>query len=455
VLISEPLAIRARRFQAVLVCGLQEGEFPLGGTPEPFLSDDRRRELAAAAGLRLRPGDDALARERYLFYACVSRATRVVALSYRSSDEEGNLALPSPFLADVAELLEPDWAVHRRQRLLADVVWPPGEAPTERELARTEAAAFAPLAGELPAPVRSLSPTALRHVRHSEILSGGALEAYGDCPMKWLVERELQPDQIAPEPDPVVRGSHMHDVLEQVIERLGQAVTPESLPDALEFLDEVLEESSPRIAAGRPEGVREAALRAIEADLRRYLEHEASDGNRWEPRALELRFGFEAEEGSLPALELAERPGSVRIRGAIDRIDVDPEETRAVVRDYKSGSSRPDFQGARWRAERRLQVALYMLAVRDLMGLEPVAGLYQPLTGSDLRARGVYLEGAQTASRLVTTDARDADALNDELEDARARALALAARLRAGELTPNPTTCSRDGCRFPGICRSQ
>jgi ATP-dependent helicase/DNAse subunit B len=455
VLIAEPLAIRARRFQAVLVCGLQEGEFPLASPPEPFLSDDRRRELAVAAGLRLRPSDDGLARERYLFYACVSRATRAVVLSYHSSDEEGNLALPSPFIADVAELLEPDWADRRRRRLLADVVWPPGEAPTARELARTEAAACAPLAGELAVPVRSLSQTALRHVRHSEILSGGALEAYGDCPMKWLVDRELQPERIAPEPDPVVRGSHMHDVLEQVIERLGRAVTPESLPDALEFLDEVLAESSPRIAAGRPEGVREAALRAIEADLRRYLEHEASDGNEWEPKALELRFGFEGEEGSLPALELAQRPGTVRIRGAIDRVDVDPGETRAIVRDYKSGSSRPDYQGARWRAERRLQVALYMIAVRDLMGLEPVAGLYQPLTGNDLRARGVFLEDAEAGTRLVTTDARDADALDDALEDARSRAIALAARLRAGELTPNPTTCSRDGCRFPGICRSQ
>ena len=54
VLIAEPLAIRARRFRAVFVCGLQEGEFPLAGAPEPFLSDERRRELAAAAGLRLR-----------------------------------------------------------------------------------------------------------------------------------------------------------------------------------------------------------------------------------------------------------------------------------------------------------------------------------------------------------------------------------------------------------------
>ena len=58
-----------------------------------------------ASGLRLRPREDALDGERYLFYAAVSRATERVFLAYRSSDEEGNLALPSPFIADVAELL--------------------------------------------------------------------------------------------------------------------------------------------------------------------------------------------------------------------------------------------------------------------------------------------------------------------------------------------------------------
>jgi ATP-dependent helicase/DNAse subunit B len=455
VLLSEPLAIRARRFAAVFVCGLQEGEFPLASAPEPFLSDDRRRELAAGSGLRLRPSDDALARERYLFYACVSRASRVVVLSYRSSDEEGNVALPSPFIADVAELLEPDWAGRRRKRLLADVVWPAGEAPTARELARSAAAESAPTAGEPPPPLHSLSQQALRLVRHSEILSGGALEAYGDCPVKWLVERELQPTPFDPESDAIVRGSFMHAVLEEVIERLGRAVTPQSLPDALEILEEVLAESSPAIAVGRPEGVRAAATAAIEADLRRYLAHEARDATDWEPWALELRFGFDGEEGSLPALELGQRPGTVRIRGAVDRVDVQPGGRRAIVRDYKSGSSRPDYQVAHWRSDRRLQVALYMLAVRDLLGLGPVAGLYQPLTGNDLRARGVFLDGAEVGTRLVVNDGRDEDRLRDELEDAAARAIALAARLRAGELTPCPQTCSRDGCRYPGICRSQ
>ena len=92
-----------------------------------------------------------------------------------------------------------------------------------------------------------------------------------------------------------------------------------------------------------------------------------------------------------------------------------------------------------------------MLAVRELMGLEPVAGLYQPLSGNDLRARGVFLEDAEAGDRLVShRRARRATSSTTRSRTPRARAVALAARLRAGELTPCPQTCSRDGCRFPG-----
>ena len=254
VLLADPLSIRARRFRAVLVCGLQESEFPVAAAPDPFLSDELRRELAACSGLRLRPREDGLARERYLFYTSVSRATERVILAYRSSDEEGNLALPSPFLADVAELLVEDWPERRRRRMLSDVVWPTATAPTERELARARAAAAAPRAGEVPSPIGSLGPVALEHVRHTRILSAGALETFADCPVKWLVERELQPDKLEPDPDALARGSYMHSVLEQVLRRLGGPVTSDSLPRALELLDEVLADTSHDIAVGRGDG---------------------------------------------------------------------------------------------------------------------------------------------------------------------------------------------------------
>ncbi len=395
VLLAEPLGIRARRFRAVFVCGLSESEFPAPERSEPFLSDERRRELAFASGLRLAPRDDARARERYLFYACVSRATERVVLSWRSSDEEGNLALPSPFIADVAELFVGDWFECRRRRLLADIVWAPEEAPTPREFERSLAAGRAELNGRPPAGGRpegavshSLGEAALAHVRHTEVVSAGALEIFAACPMRWLVERELSPASFEPEPDALARGSFMHAALEAVIDRLAGPVTPESLPVALRILDEVMAELPARIAPGAPEALRMAAVGSIEADLRRYLAHEAADACDWIPHALELRFGFAGEPESLPPITLGEGDHRVRLRGVIDRVDVDPGgRGTAIVRDYKSGAARPEQQGARWRCDRQLQVALYMLVVRELLGLAPVAGLYQPLGGGDLQPR--------------------------------------------------------------------
>ncbi|HEY2258678.1 MAG TPA: PD-(D/E)XK nuclease family protein [Solirubrobacteraceae bacterium] len=466
VLLAEPLQIRARRFRAVFVCGLQEGAFPLPARPEPFLSDERRRELAACSGLRLRAHEDALARERYLFYAAISRATERVFVSYRSSDEEGNLALPSPFIADLAELLVVDWPRRAQRRLLADVVWAPESAPTAHELERSLAAADAPEAGDEPAPERVLGSQALATLRHTRILSAGALEAYADCPMRWLIERELRPEALEPEPEAIARGNLMHDLLERLLRRLDGPVSEDSLQRARAILDELLAElgaeAGARLAPGRPGVVGAAALRAIEADLRRYLDREAVRGGDWRPVGLELRFGFEPGDGgaadaateSLPALELGAGQDRVLVRGMIDRVDID-REGRALVRDYKSGAGRPQYQGGRWRLDRRLQVALYMVVVRELLGREPVGGFYQPLRGEDLRARGLFLKGTDVGMAVVAGDGREAEELESELGDAVDRAIALATALRAGGLTPCPQTCSRDGCAYPGICRSQ
>jgi RecB family exonuclease len=356
--------------------------------------------------------------------------------------------------------------------MLADVTWPAAEAPTARELERAHAAAGPRRAGRRGTgaggrtAVRRLAEPALAHVRHREIVSGGALESFGRCPVKWLVERQLEPEPFEPDSDALTRGSYMHAVLERVLRRLGTAVTPDSLGDALTVLGEVLaelpadgSEGGVEIGPGRPEGLRAALRRSIEADLRRYLAHEAADGCDWAPLALELRFGFgagedEAEE-SLPAVRLGDEPDAVLLRGVIDRVDVDPSGREAIVRDYKSGSTRPERQGARWLVERQLQVALYMLAVRELLGLDPIAGLYQPLGGRDLRARGVFRQGAPLGTAAVANDAREPDELQELLRDAETLAVQLAGELRSGRLEPCPSTCSRDGCSYPGICWSE
>jgi hypothetical protein len=86
-----------------------------------------------------------------------------------------------------------------------------------------------------------------------------------------------------------------------------------------------------------------------------------------------------------------------------------------------------------------------------------VGGFYQPLRGNDLRGRGMFLAGAGdgAGAGAVERDGRSPEEFEAELDDAVQRAIAVAAELRSGRLEPCPQTCSRNGCAYPGICRSQ
>lgn len=445
VLVADPLAIRARRFDTVILCGLQEGEFPRPATPEPFLTDEERRALNTAAGLRLAAREDRLAEERYLFYAAASRANRRLVLSCRDADEEGNPALPSFFVADVRALLD---ELPARHRPLSAVTWPPAEAPTPAERARAEA-----LAGprSTPSPLGSLGPAACAALRQREVLSAGGLETYARCPVRWLVERELAPDRFEPDPEAMARGSCIHRVLERVLGQLDWPLALDALPAAESSVREVVAEEAAQLVLGRGPAAQAAAAHEIAADVMRLLRHEARIGGGFAPAELELAFGMGEE--TLPALVLGGGDGELRLRGVIDRVDLD-RAGRALVRDYKSGRPGRGWPVARWRSEDQLQIALYMVAVRELLQREPVGGVYQPLRGEDLRARGLVRDDADVGELAFATDRRSRDELEAELDAAAARACELAARLRGGELAVTPETCSPNGCAYPGICRA-
>ena len=421
VLVAEPLAIRARRFRRVLVTGLCEGEFPKADPPEPFLGEDRRRELALASGLALEPPPDPVARERYLLYACISRAEEAVSFSYRSSDEDGNAIAASPFLDDILRLFHD---VPRRRRLLADVIWSPQEAPTPREFRL----AAAGVTGNTPPPrdaaePRRLGGAALGHIRHARRVSPGAMEKFAACPVAWLVERQLHPEELEPEAEPLVKGSLIHAALARVM--AGE-------PDVLGTL-----EAPDDLAPGAPAAVRAAILAGIVAELERYLADPASaPAAGFTPTRLEFAFDVELADG-------------LAVTGVIDRVDTDGAG-RAIVVDYKSGRDRIERAGARWLSDHTFQAGLYMLAARRLLGLDPIGGVYQPLAGRDLRPRGAAL--AEAGLSLRPNDILERPELEALLAEVEAEVNRLAGVLGRGELTPCPETCSPDGCRHPGIC---
>ncbi|HEY6779832.1 MAG TPA: PD-(D/E)XK nuclease family protein, partial [Thermoleophilaceae bacterium] len=446
--VAPPEAIRARRFEAVFICGLQENEFPRPAAPEPFLPDEDRRELAAASGLRLPLREDQLDRERYLFYVCASRAERLLVVSARYCDEQGDPQSPSFFLEDVHDALGP---LPQRRRSLSDVTWEPALAPTPEEWGRALALRGPRREQQTPQPLTA-APV-LDRLAARETVSAAALERFADCPVKWLVDDLLRPLALEPDPEQLVRGSYAHAVLERTYTRLREQtgasrVTSATLPVAERILLEQLHASRGEFQLSPQQTRVRAALRRLEFDLLRDLRHDAATDGEFEPTHFELRFGGPDEQ----PVEVA---GGLRVRGTIDRVDV--WDGHALVRDYKSGKRVESYKVASWESENRLQAALYMLVVERLLGLRPAGGVYVPLGGEDRRPRGmVRAELLELGSDFFDNDRLEQSEFAAVLERAGERIDETAERLRGGQLCSSPDSCAwNGGCSYPSICRSE
>ena len=245
----------------------------------------------------------------------------------------------------------------------------------------------------------------------------------------------------------------MHDVLEQVLERLGRAVTPESLPErARAARSGDWASASPAIALGRPE---RAAPSGRRGDRRRPAPLPRARGGDG------LRLGA---AGARAAVRLRGRGGvaaGARAGGGA------PSGSRCAARSTGSTSSRagaarscattraapsaPEHQGGRWSERpppaggavhaRGQRAARARAGRRPLSAARAVATCARAACSSRAPRSGPSWSPTTRATRTGSTRSSTTRA---------ERAVALAARLRAGELTPCPKTCSRDGCLYPG-----
>jgi ATP-dependent helicase/DNAse subunit B len=483
--IASPYRLRASRFEHVFVASLQDGEFPRRDRgDDPFLSEAQRLALS------LEPRRDPEAEERYLFHACLALPSRRLFLSYRDSDENGVAEPRSPFLDDVRRLLEPTAKGDEETdpvemeltvaRDLAQVVHPPGEAPSENELARSIAArgpgadADALLAGagveagageriaarlsiaraaeatsRSPGPISN--PAVLDSLAAVSAYGGTTLEGFDVCSYRWLVSHELDPQPLDPAPDALVQGGLMHVVLDRLYrERPGGDALPrpDSLGAWIERARLVLGElAAERNLGGHP--TERAIARRVEGLLTRFLAEEAGrDTGGFEPWLLEASFG-EDEEAERPVLEI----DGWGLHGAIDRVDRGPGG-RALVLDYKL--SRTVTPREKFEEQAKLQLQLYLIAVAEHWGGEAVGGLYHPLRGtSGRRPRGAVRDDVadELASyRLYEKDLVDSEGFEELLADARRRAGEIVARMRNGDVRRDPGP--RRGLRGHDICPS-
>ena len=510
--IASPYRFRAQRVRHLFACSLQDRDFPKRSSAAQLISDEVRGEL------RLPERTQPMIEERYLFASALSRPREGLWLSWREIDEEGGLAAPSPFIEDVRDLLSPErdaedlsngrdplFELIGQERGLGDVVIDLQAAASDLELSRTLASLgreqSLALLDELDLPEQrrdlihhSLTkavavteperlqprdfhyPEVLARLAGDETFGATTLESYLECPYRWLVGHQIEPDELSRRDSPMQLGSVAHAALERIfteqpggpLRELDQTGT-ESRPRkgvlvkwqkrVVELVDEILED----LDLGEIDVFRAASVLALKDDLARYLEAESERKSTFMPSEgfNELRFGF---DGSAPPLEL----DGLRIHGAIDRIDLEADDgsrdgskgapKRGLVVDYKYSSDSQTTARTMLR-DSKLQAQLYALAARELLEIDPAGSLYVALRkprGS--KPRGFLdqdlAEAGIPKGEVTSTDFLETPEFEDTLAEARAEAERIAADIKRGHLDrePNQGVCHRY-CRWQPICR--
>jgi hypothetical protein len=249
----------------------------------------------------------------------------------------------------------------------------------------------------------------------------------------------VAPKEIDSQLDARVKGGVAHQALYRFYsglpKRLGiEGVDADHLDEALVFLRECVADA---IAGGVRLDVSEVKLLELEETLARDLEHfvrqEVALALPLVPRRFEVAFGT---SGAAVELQRGLELGDFTVSGKIDRIDLDPHSARGIVHDYKLGRahSARDIE-----TELRLQVPLYILALRDLVGIEPLGGIYRGLTGTR-EARGLLRADARedTVPGFKNGDYLEEDDFWARVEAAREHARSAVAGIRAGDVSHNP-----------------
>ncbi len=447
---------RTARFDVVFVLGLEEGSLPRRGNASPFLDDEARERL----GGRLQRADP-VARDRYLFYTACSRPTRRLYLVRESATDEGSPREPSPFWEEVQALFAAEDVEHATvRRRLNELTRPLEQAPTERERLR----ALAGIARDQPDEAqgiarangweRQLARARFAHERATKLQHPLVLETLGarttfpvtelermaDCSSAWFVERLLDPKTIDAEVDPKLRGSVAHNALHKFFTALpkelgSDRVPPERVEDAARLMRACLDQALEGVRMEMTPMQRRELDQTLWRDLEALVRFEADAEAQVVPKRFEVSFGMERSPQELQrGLDLGD---GLTLSGKIDRIDVDPFSTRGIVQDYKAGKSA--HSASQIEKELRLQIPLYMLVLRDLIGIEPLGGVYRPLAG-ERKPRGLLRADAQddVLPGYAKTDYLEDEAFWGQVENARTTARGLAQRIRGGDVRHDP-----------------
>lgn len=412
VLITTVNDARGLPHRHVLIVGLSEGQFPAPAPEDPLLLD-HEREMLRAAGLRLQT--QAERSDDYgLFYELVCQASESLTLSrptvragapwiegplWRAATAVFNSLAPTRLRPGEVVPLDQCGTVGEAALAIVAADGPAGAAAwlhsTQPDrVARirdgwqseTSRAAREPSASNGLLEAELTRAAAAARLSDTHLWSGSQLNELGACRFRFFARRLLKLEPIAePEDglDDATRGTITHALLHEVysaVREHGWPLAPESTEDALE----VLRAAAARLLPAAPSRYRftpragwreecDALLRSLEALIRADFAGELFSRAQMDPRrvhTLEHGFGWDAP------FSLALGDFSIRACGYIDRIDISADGARALVIDYKSGSTSVLPTPAQARQGRAFQMAVYLLAAQHALPGAQVGGAF-------------------------------------------------------------------------------
>ena len=381
--VISPLETGGLSFENLFIAGLVEGEYPSRPISNFLISPDESQPLPIATL-------DPLPEERFFFQQMIGNSQRVVLTYPKMAD--GKELVPSPFVEDVRTLFEfpEDDKLKIPMKSGANEIAPLNESEratlfSEQEVlkkmgelntiagsellkvphanlqtqlrieqAREQLDAFSLYDGHL----HGIHASNIRKEYESTAFfySVSQLDDYAQCPMKFffkyilaLEDLEEAESEIAPD----AKGRLVHKILErfgdiQKREHIdmeeAHAVMPIIAQDETRSyegqFDDLYWEEEKRMLVSKltkpdePKGILKAFLEVEFESTKELL-----NGN-FRPTHFEYHFGhFQEEMSQSFALQIPRETGKppIRIRGIIDRVDIDTEHQRFAVYDYKTG----------------------------------------------------------------------------------------------------------------------
>lgn len=496
----DPHRVLNQRFDAIFVCGLLEGQFPSLGRESAFLNDADRDWLRDNADLPLETGDQRLDEERFLYQRTLTRARRRIYLCYPYCDQKGEPTVPSLFVDDTLDLFEGDaldpcgeksWEARARQ--IGDVAFRTPEAPTAGQALLSlatrnpgtsprmatalgelkKAAADAGLEERLQRCLEAIEPRwpeigdeVKERLAEQEYFKVTELERYLGCPFRFFMEKIVRPQPLERDDFAMARGSAVHNVLYTFFEALkpGKIFLPKADDGQIEQARRIMRHLVNEEMAKMGDDLRAGITRIdILGHLDRFIDRERTVRPEFLPYDYEMSFGTCDQGGVGAASRYDEQTmlqfGDIKLCGRIDRVDLREGKNQAVVIDYKVSADGNLPRQAKFHDSGTIQVPLYMLAVREIWGFEPIAGEYYGIPGK--RRRGVYLKEFEDILGLPSkepyaNDFVEEDDFEARIETARELAIGAVASIRSGDFPCVPR--ENDNCKYcdyGDVCRKK